>query len=85
MFVVFGYAVSSQPPGPAAVQYAVAVLYAVGALCPLAAFLAWRRNRPKYAIRLASPSGERDVLVSEDQRLVQSVVRAINQAIVSRR
>jgi hypothetical protein len=85
MFTLSGYAVSRQPPGTAAVACAIAILYAVGALCPLAALLAWRRNRPKYAVRLATPSGERDVLVSEDQRWVQAVVRAINQAIISRR
>ena len=78
-FALCGLAVSRRTPGSST------VLYVVGALCVLLAFLVWRRNRPKYAVRLACLSGERDVIVSEDQTWVRTVARAINQAIVSRR
>jgi hypothetical protein len=39
--------------------------------------------RPRHIVRIGIASGERDVLISQDEGLVRQVVAAINQAIKS--
>lgn len=61
----------------------------VGALLMAAIFigigvLIWRQQKPVWTVVLSTASGEHKALSSEDATFIQSVVTALNQAIVHR-
>ncbi len=56
----------------------------VGAFIMALGIIAAIMAKPKYTVRIGSASGETHALISEDERYVQNIINAINEAIVKR-
>lgn len=59
-----------------------AKLWGVGVIA--LAVLAYKGAKPKYSVYLNSSSGESQALESEDEQYIDTVINALNQAIIHR-
>ncbi len=60
------------------------LLFILGLAFVVGGILSLMRAEPTYHVRIGSPSGEADVMSSKDQATIQSIVDAMNAAIVKR-
>ena len=56
----------------------------IGAAGVALAVIWWMSQKPEFSIRLATASGESEALVDKDEKFIDDVVTALNDAIVHR-